>query len=90
MRSSSLITLMVAVILGLLAVVVMNKKIANNRVEIAMVETVVSRSDLARGIKITSDMVEMKQIRKDLVNQGSLKSVNDALELLRDHKYCSY
>ncbi len=80
MRSSSLITLMVAVILGLLAVVVMNKKIANNRVEIAMVETVVSRSDLARGIKITSDMVEMKQIRKDLVNQGSLKSVNDALD----------
>jgi pilus assembly protein CpaB len=80
MRTSSLITLMIAVILGLLAVVVMNKKIANSRVEVAMVETVVARSDLARGIKVTADMVEIKQIRKDLITLGSLKSTEDALD----------
>jgi len=80
MRNSSLMTLAVAIVLGLLAVMVMNRRIAGSKVAIPTVEVLVAKENLARGIELTPDMVELKQMAQELVGAGSLKKTDDAME----------
>jgi pilus assembly protein CpaB len=80
MRNSSLFTLAIAIVLGLLAVMVMNRRIAGSKVAIPTVEVLVAKVNLARGIELTPDMVELKQVALELVGAGSLKKTEDAIE----------
>ena len=80
MRSSSLITLAVAIVLGLMAVMVMNRRIAGSKVAIPTVEVLVAKDNLPRGVEVTPEMVELKQVAKDLVGIGSMKKTEEALD----------
>lgn len=73
-------TLAIAIVLGLLAVMVMNRRIAGSKVAIPTVEVLVAKENLARGIELTPDMVELKQVAQELVGAGSLKKTEDAIE----------
>lgn len=80
MRNSSLATLVVAIFLGLIAVAVINKKIAGSKVAIPMVEVLVASQNLTRGVEITAEMIEKKQVAEELVGSGSIRKPEEALE----------
>lgn len=80
MRNSSILTLVVAIILGLIAVAVMNKKMNGKAEVIPMVEVLVARQDLPRGVDITTDVVELKSIARDLVAEGTITNIDDSID----------
>ena len=80
MRNSSLATLVVAIFLGLIAVAVINKKIAGSKVAIPTVEVMVASQNLTRGVEITAGMIEKKQVAAELVGSGTIQKPEEALD----------
>lgn len=80
MRNSSLATLVLAIVLGLMAVMVMNRRIASSKVAVPMLEVLVAKKDLPRGVELTADMVELKQMAEELVGEGSFKKTEDVID----------
>ena len=80
MRNSSLATLVVAIFLGLIAVAVINKKIAGSKVAIPTIEVLVAKQDLTRGVEITAEMLETRPVAAELVGAGSMKKPEEALD----------
>lgn len=80
MRNSSIITLVIAIILGFIAVAVMNKKMSGKSEAIPKTEVLVARQDLVRGIDITADVVELKSVATSLVGEGAITKLDDSLD----------
>lgn len=80
MRNSSILTLVAAIFLGLIAVAVMNRKLSDKPQVIPMAEVLVAKRDLARGASLTKDDLESKSVPKEILVSDSIDDVELALE----------
>lgn len=74
MRTSSIITLLVAVSLGLLAVFALNRQSAAP-VPVTTVDVVAAKSDIPRGMVLTSVMLEIRKVSKEAVTEGAITQI---------------
>ncbi len=77
MRISSIITLVIAVVMGLTAVFLMNGQ-GPSVPQVPMIDVVSSKTDIPRGTILNAVMLETRKVTKDAVGEGALTEIAKA------------